>query len=105
MEEIFLRGEGKAGLTEAAGAAVGEKKSKSASKSELFAMGIDVIGTETVAETTGRATGEWVESIGEGFWIGWDVSPFIPFVFVIGSLSATVLGSAYHLNETIALKD
>lgn len=92
-DERFFRGEEKAELAEPV---AGIKKSKSASKSEVFDIGTDDNGTDVIAETTGRATGEdvteeWVVVV------GWDVSPFIPFSFATGNLSASVLGSAYHL--------
>lgn len=93
IDEWFFRGEEKA---EPAEDTAGTKKSKSASKSEVFDIGSDDSGTDGIAETTGRATGEDVTVDGWA-WTGWDDSPFIPFSFAAGSLSVSVLGSAYHL--------
>lgn len=97
IDEWFFRGEEKA---EPAEGTAGTKKSKSANKSEVFDSGTDDSGTEGIAETTGRATGEDVTVDGWA-WTGWEDSPFIPFSLAAGR-SVSVLGSAYHLhnNET-----
>ena len=42
----------------------GVKKSKSASRSDVFDIGADDNGAAEMEETTGRATGEWVDVTG-----------------------------------------
>lgn len=81
-----------------AGATGAPKKSSSASRSELFDMGIIEPVVELLEDDAGgRATGECVVGVGVRSRTTAAASPFPMIIF--GSLSAMVLGSTNHLKS------